>query len=193
MENNHGELARSQIHAQQSGTTAWFCVLLIEASDKVDYIFSSLHLFPVSLAVNKEVESLGETALIIKFRIFIYISWFLLSLSLYLCRYSLYPLFSHNQPTITNYSWYQSMYIGFWQFLGLKSNSQVVLFQVLAKVLTTKHLRNEGLATVICSLNGNIRNHTLIDFLGLLQSLELLGMCFICREIFTYLRLNICI
>lgn len=51
-----------------------FCVLLIEASNKVDYIFFYLYLFSVSLAVNKEVERLGETSLIIKFRIFIYIS-----------------------------------------------------------------------------------------------------------------------
>lgn len=62
-----------------------FCVLLIEARDKVDYIFFSLHLFPVSLAVNQEVESLGETALIIKFRIFHLYLLILLSLSLYLC------------------------------------------------------------------------------------------------------------
>lgn len=50
------------------------------------------------------------------------------------------------------------------------------------------YLRNEGLATVICSLEGNIRNHALTDLLGLLQSLELLGTCFIWCEIFTYLR-----
>lgn len=79
------------------------------------------------------------------------------------------------------------MYTGYWQFPGLESNSQVVSGSSKGPDNQT-YLRNEGLATVICSLHGNIRNHALTDLLGLLQSLVLLGTCFICCEIFTYLR-----
>lgn len=69
---------------------------LLKPVTKVHYIFFCLYLFPVSLAVNKEVECLGETVLIIEVRILLILLICAFSLPLSLQIFTLPIIFTQS-------------------------------------------------------------------------------------------------
>lgn len=111
---------------------------LLKPVTKVDYIFFCLCLFPVSLAVNKEVECLGETALIIEvWNLFIsldlrFLSPFIFA-DIHFTHY--FHTISQLQPTPANINPCTQDIDSF-----LDWSPTLRWFQVLAKVLTTKHI-----------------------------------------------------